>query len=194
MSKIIDIYSLKTLHDMLEKYTPEQRKKLILYLDLDLTIIMSNPANENEDILIEEDVTKELFKFLTEHEIYFTMITARFHDTICNARKRNLSEVHQNLTTTIFPVLEQLGLDIESYKNDDKFHPLKNEHGKTVGVIYKGIILGAKKGEIIKHYRKEFGLEKSHPITIFIDDHDTYLKNVEKHVEGAVILRRNIKE
>ena len=195
MNRVINVYSLKELHDLLEEYSDEDRKKLFVYFDIDETLVVPHPENEKKDILIEEEITKELFSYLQKHRIYFSLVTARFYDTVCNSRKRSLPEIEENIETSIFPILEQLGINIDAYKNPDlkdKTHLIKNHNGKCVGVLYKGIIFGDKKGEIIKHYRKEFGFDKSHPIAIFIDDYEPYLKNVVRHVPEAIVLRRHI--
>lgn len=195
MNKIKTIYSLKELHDLIEKH--EDKKRLMIFFDLDLTIIKGSDDDQEIDILIEPRVTKELFSYIKDNQIYFSFVTARFHDTVCNKKKRNLKEIEENLYATIFPVLEELGLDLNYYKRKElgeKFHIVKNDKGRTVGILYRGIFYGGRKGEIIKHYRKEFGLDKSHPHTIFIDDHETYLKSVGKHVPDCIILRREIKE
>ena len=65
MKNVQTIYSLKELHNLLEKHV--DLKKLILFLDLDLTLIL---ADENDrDILIEPAVTKEMFKFLHDNKV-----------------------------------------------------------------------------------------------------------------------------
>lgn len=194
MSKIKTIYSLKELHDLIEKH--EDKKRLMIFLDLDLTIIRGSDHNEEIDVLIEPEITKKLFSYIKHHQIYFSFVTARFHDTVCNKKKRNLKDIEENLYATIFPVLEELGLDLSYYKQkklENKFHLVENEKGRCVGILYRGIFYGSRKGEIIKHYRKEFGLDKSHPHAIFVDDHETYLKSVVKHVPDAIVLRREIK-
>lgn len=195
MRKVRTVYSLKELHKLLEQFDQNEKKNLFIYFDIDLTIVMPHPNNEDIDILIEEDVTKELFAYIMKHKIYFALITARFFDTVCNCKKRDLDEMENNVTTTIYPFLEKLGLDVSIYKDkelNNKIHLIKNENDKTVGAIYKGIIFGGKKGEIIKNYRKEFGFDKTHPLTVFIDDYEPYIRNVVKHVPDAIILRREI--
>lgn len=195
MTKIKTIYTLKELHDLLEKH--EDKNRLMIFLDLDLTIIRGSDDNEEIDVLIEPQVTKDLFSYIISNKIYFSFVTARFHDTVCNSKKRNLREIEENIYSTIFPVLEQLGLDLSHYKQkklEDRYHVVKNDKGRCVGILFRGIFFSSKKGDIIKHYRKEFGLDKSHPHTIFVDDHETYLKSVVKHVPDCVVLRREIKE
>ena len=195
MSKIENIYSLKELHDLLKSI--DDKSKINIVFDFDLTLVIEDSFNKNIDILIEPEETKDLFSYISKHNIFFFIVTARFYDTVCNKKKRNLQDIKQNIDTSIFPILEELGLDIAQYKEyyfDDKFHIVENDKGKCVGILYRGIFFGDKKGEIIKYYRKQFGFDKSHPITIFVDDHDPYLKNVERHNPEAIVLRRQISD
>ena len=194
MTKIRTIYSLKELHDLLEKH--DQKHNVMVWFDFDLTIVKPHDEDEDFDVLIETEVTKDLFSYLLEHNIYFTIVTARFYDIVCNAKKRDLKAIEDNITRYIFPILEEIGLDISLYKNknlDDQFHLIKSEKGRCVGLLYKGIIFGANKGQIIKNFRREFGFDKSRPTTIFIDDYDPYLNSVVRHVPDAIILKRLIK-
>ena len=187
------VYSLKELHDLLEKH--EEKHRLCVFIDLDLTIIKSHDENEEIDVLIEPEVTKELFNYMVNNNIYFAFITGRFYDTVCVAKKRNLREIEKNIFTSIFPILEELGLDISQYKDDslrDEIHIVRNDRKRCIGILYRGIFFTGNKGETIKQYKKSFNLNDSHPITIFIDDHDPYLRSVAKHVPDAVILKRNI--
>lgn len=190
MSKVQTIYSLKELHNLLEKH--DNKDQIVVFFDLDLCIVQPHPDDDAIDILIEPEVTKQLFDHIKENNIYFSFVTARFYDSVCNNKKRNLEDMNENVFGTLYPVFEQLGLDFEEFKEDDTFHHLKNHNGTTVGGIYRGIMFGHKKGEIIKHFKKQYGLDETHPITVFVDDYEPYIKNVRKHVPDAIILKREI--
>ena len=194
MSQIKTIYSLKELHDLLEKHP--NKDELFIAFDIDMTIVMEN--ENNEDILIEPEITKKLFKFLIDNNIYFTFVTARFYNYVCNDKKREkvVDEMKENIEM-LYPIFEELGMDLTEYKNGnlgEKVEILKDEKGNTQGIIYKGIVLSGKKGPAIKHYRRIFGIDKTHPYTIFIDDLDLYLNSVKKFVPNSLVLRREIDE
>ena len=186
------VYSLSELHDLVKNHhSPD---KLFIAIDLDLTIVESHPEDENLDVLIEPETTKKLFDYMDQNEIHYTFMTARFYDTVCNKKKRNLQEIEENLYTTIFPLLEDLGMDLSYFKQDSIKHDcylIKNDKNRTVGIVYRGIVFGNKKGEIIKHYTKDLGIHDTHHI-IFIDDYDEYIDNVRRHVPHATILKREI--
>jgi len=194
MSKIKSIYSLRELHDLVEKH-PE-KDKLFIAFDIDLTIVMGD--ENDKDILIEPEVTKKLFKFLIDNNIYFTFVTARFYDYVCNDKRRSkvIEEMKQNLEN-LYPIFEELGMDLTEYKNGNlgnELQVLKDEKGTTQAVVYRGIVLSGKKGPAIREYRKISGIEKSHPYTIFIDDIDQYLNSVKRYVPNSLVLRRKIDE
>ena len=131
---------------------------------------------------------------MMKHGINFAIVTARFYDTACN-KKRNLKDIKNNIDVSIFPILEELGIDVTAYKDkelDDQMHLVRDEKGKTVGLLYKGVIFSGIKGQAIKHYRRQFGWDKKHTTNIFIDDIDTYLNSVVKHVPEAIVLKRHI--
>ena len=192
MSQIRTVYSLKELHDYLKNHPLKHRH--LVCIDLDLTVVRPDFQNPEKDVLIEPEETKKLFDMFKAHGIFYTFVTARFYDTVCNAKKRKLSDIKENLFATIFPIFEELGIDISEFKNanDDEFYIIRNHNNRCVGIIYKGVIFGDKKGEIIKHYKKDFKLNENYPHTIFIDDHDGYIRNVAKHVPDALILKREI--
>ena len=193
MKNVQTIYSLKELHNLLEKHV--DLKKLILFLDLDLTLIQ---ADERDiDKIIEPSATKEMFKFLHDNKVWYQFITARFHDVICNQKKREacLDEIKENIEN-LYPLFEDMGIDCSSYKNNkcEEMEVIKNDKNRTIGVSYKGLLLSEKKGEMIKHFRLKYGLQNSHPHVIFVDDLPTYLRNVRKHVPHAICLKRCIPE
>lgn len=193
MSKIKSIYSLKELHDLLEKHVNLER--LILFLDLDLTVIQESTDGSGDDILIEPEVTKKLFDFLHKNNVWYTFVTARFHNVVTSEKKRKeyLEEMNENIEM-LYPIFEQIGIDCNYFKNNknEDLQVLKNDKNKTIGIIYKGILLGDKKGEIIKCFRNMHGLDKTHPHVIFVDDIDKYLRNVKKHVPSAFVYKRQI--
>lgn len=191
MNKIQNIYSLKEVHDLLE--TIEDKRKTMIWFDFDLSIVQPHEDNEEIDVLIEDKVTKDLFSYMMQNGINFAIVTARFYDIVCNNKKRDLKAIKHNIEKSIFPILKELGINVDAWTHkdlDDKFHLIKNEKGRTMGCLYKGIIFTSWKGQAIKHYRREFGLK--HTTNIFIDDLDLYLKTVIKHVPDAIVLRRHI--
>ena len=191
MKNVKTIYSLKELHDVLESHT--DLKRLILFLDLDLTLIRA--THDDKDELIEPEVTKKMFDFLHANNVWYLFLTARFHDILCVEKKRKeyLNQMKENIEN-LYPIFEQIGVDCSHFKNNKNEHleVIKNEKNKTIGIMYKGILLGDKKGEIIKHFRLKYGLDKTHPHTMFADDLDRYLKNVRKHVPNCFVFRRLI--
>tara|TARA_R110002153_G_scaffold271183_1_gene438265 strand:- start:168 stop:761 length:594 start_codon:yes stop_codon:yes gene_type:complete len=194
MNKIKSIYSLSELHDLIKKH--KHKSKILVCFDIDLTIVRED--ENDKDVLIEPEVTKELFNYLIENNIYFTFVTARFYDCVCNAKKRDLvkDDIKENLEA-LYPIFEDIGIDLTDYKNGkmgDELVLITDEKGRTQGIMYKGILLSGRKGPVIKHYRRIYGLEKSHPHTIFIDDVDIYLNSVKKYVPNSLVLRRKIDE
>ena len=188
------IYSLRELHKLLENH--HDKKRLMIFFDLDLTIIREKEGTDGLDELIEPEVTKKLFQYIMKHKIYFCFVTARFYNTVCNEKKRNLKEIEHNLYTTIFPVLEELGIDITPYKNKelaDKCHVIKNDRNVTIAALYRGVFFSNRKGEAIKFYRQEFSFDKTHTHTIFVDDHDPYLNSVIKNIPDCLVIKREIK-
>ena len=197
------IYSLKELHDLLETHPHQQ--ELILFLDLDLTLIQekcSLPKKDEdseceEDELIEPEVTRKLFDFLHKQNIWYTFVTARFHDHVL-VKKKKRDEILHEMTDNIeklYPIFEELGVDCSEYKsNVSDILVIKNDHKKPVGIMYKGLLLGDKKGELIKFFRKQYGIDKTHPHVIFLDDIDKYIKSVKRHVPDAIVLKREIKK
>ncbi len=192
MSKIRSIQSFRELHNLLENHT--NKNQVIVYFDIDLTLTYED-ENENE-LFIEPKATKELFDYILKNNILFSFITARFHDTACNARKRDLNAIKKDIDESIFPTLEFLGIDLTLHKSkelENKFLVVRNRSGKCVGLLYRGIFFSSKKGETIKYYQEEYGLDKTHPHVIFVDDLDQYLKSAIRHVPNVTVLRREFK-
>ena len=195
MKNVQTIYSLKELHNLLEKHV--DLKRLILFLDLDLTLIQEDEGDSCRDKLIEPQVTKDMFKFLHDNKVWYQFVTARFHDVICNQKKREayLDEIRQNIED-LYVVFEEMGIDCSQYKGNksEEMEIIKNERGRTVGMSYKGLLLSGKKGELIKHFRLKYGLHNSHPHVIFVDDLIPYLRGVRKHLPNSICLQRCIPE
>ncbi len=184
MKDIPAVYSLRELHDYLE--THPDKKEIIVFFDFDLTLI-----DDDKDTLLEPQVTKDLFKFLRDNQIDHCVVTARFYDTVCDDKTRELSSMDFNIKEYIHPILKQLGSDVSPYQHKDLknvVHKIRNDDGECVGVLYRGIFFGDKKGEIIKHYLKDAPFNKKHPI--FIDDYDPYLKNVRTHMPSVLTIKR----
>lgn len=185
MTEIAAVYSLKELHQYLENHP--NKKDVMVFFDFDLTLI-----DDDKDVLLEPQVTKDLFKFLRDNGIDHCVVTARFYDTVCSDKTRELPAMDFNIKHYIHPILEQLGLDVNPYKGKDLknvVHKIHNDKGECVGVLYRGIFFGDRKGEIIKHYLEEAPFKKSH--TIFIDDYDYYLDNVRTHMPSTLTIKRH---
>ena len=195
MKNVQTIYSLKELYNLLEKHV--DLKRLILFLDLDLTLIQADENNGDKDQLIEPQVTKDMFKFLHDNKVWYQFVTARFHDVICNQKKREacLDEIRQNIED-LYVLFEEMGIDCSSYKNNkcEEMEVLKSSSGRTIGAIFKGLLLGDRKGEVIKYFRLKYNLDKSHPHVIFVDDLPPYLKSVKRHLPFATVIQRCIPE
>ena len=190
MTQIKPIYSLTELYNMLLNH--KYPKKVLVVLDLDLTLIKEK--EDQTDELIEPEVSKKLFKHMRDNNIWFLFLTARFGTVVCNAKKRNLTEMTENIRETLFPVFRELGLDVSEFdKENDECIPIRSDAGRTVGVIYRGILFGANKGHIIKQFRKMTDADKTHPYTIFVDDIEEYLTGAIKHVPRITALQRFIK-
>ena len=184
MTNIPSISSLSELHEYVKKHP--KKDEIFIFFDFDMTLI-----NDMKDTLLEPQITKDLFKYLQDHGIYHAVVTARFYDTVCNKSKRNLQDMEENIFETIHPILEELGMDLNVYKGEDlkdTVMELFNDKRKCVGILYRGIFFGDKKGEIIKHFLKNSGVNKEH--IIFVDDYDPYLDNVRKHVPHCLSVKR----
>jgi hypothetical protein len=187
------IYSLRELHDLVENH--DEPHRMIIFFDIDLTIVKEK--DDYSDMLIEPEITKDLFAYLIDNRINFCFVTARFHDTVCDHKTRDLVEMKDNIEGSIFPILEELGIDLTPYRTpaaDKEVYYLENGKGEIVGVLYKGIFFGARKGEIIKHYRKEMGLDMTHPHTVLVDDLMENLEGAKQHVPNIILLKRDILE
>jgi hypothetical protein len=195
MKNVQTIYSLKELHKLLEKHV--DLKRLILFLDLDLTLIQEDEENPECDKIIEPQITRDMFKFLHDNKVWYQFVTARFHDVICNQKKREacLDEIRKNIED-LYVVFEDMGIDCSYFRHNkcEEMEVIKNDKGRTIGAIFKGILLSDKKGELIKHFRLKYGLHNSHPHVIFVDDLPTYLRGVKKHIPHSLCLQRCIAE
>lgn len=185
MSDIPTIYSLRELHDYLIEYP--HKRDIFIFFDFDLNLI-----DDEKDTLLEPEVTKELFQYLRDNKIYHCILTARFYETVCHKNHREPHAMDENIKYYIHPILEELGLDT-SYHSEDVHHndftEFFNEKGECVGVEYRGIFFGDKKGEIIKSYLKVAPFKRNH--IIFVDDYEPYLENVKTHMPSVLSIRRN---
>ena len=194
MSKIKSIYSLAELHDVIREHP--NKDKLSVFFDIDLCIVMED--ENGKDVLIEPEVTRNLFNYLIDNNIFFTFVTARFYDYVLNTKKREMvvDEIKENIEE-LYPIFEYLGIDLTDFKNGkigNELRLIKGEKGNVVGIMYRGCLLSGLKGPTIKHFKREFGIDKTHPYTIFVDDIDTYLNSVKRHVPNSLVLRRKIDE
>lgn len=190
MKKFETIYSLKAIHDLVKKYEEKGEKdKIIIFFDLDLTVI--HDKGDGVDVLIEPKISKELFSYLYNNNIWFSFVTARFHDAVCVKRKREkiMNEIDENLLK-IHKIFKELGLETDDFMNNNNTEVLY-ENGKCIGIIRKGIILSGKKGKALKSYMKMHNIENSRT-PIFVDDFDRYLKSVSKEIPNSLIFRRSV--
>lgn len=184
MLEIPTVHSLKELHDYLISHP--NKEDIFVFFDFDLTLI-----DDEKDVLLEPEVTKDLFRYLREAGIYHCIVTARFYNTVCDDDTRELECMDYNIKHYIHPILEQLGMEVHEYQTKDLdkvVHKIYNDDGECVGVMYRGIFFGDKKGEIIKHYLEQSPFNKSQ--AIFIDDYDPYLENVKSHMPSALVIKR----
>lgn len=100
-----------------------------------------------------------------------------------------------NIESTLFPIFREIGIDISIYDTpeaDRNVYYIENNKNEIVGVLYKGIFFGDRKGEIIKNYLNTMGLETLYPHVVLIDDLIENLENARKHVPNIILLKRDI--
>jgi hypothetical protein len=185
-SAIKDINSLQSIHDYI-KGRPD-KSKIYLFLDFDDCLV-----NPDTNRIIEPKVTKDLFKYLIDNEIYFAVITGRFWDTVCDDKKRNLVEMQHNIVTTMYPALLELGMDLGDCLTLEcmkKFNKIYNDKGECVGILYMGIFFTGQKGATIKSYIENYGLP--HSEILFVDDYEPYLKETTTSYPKVKAFRRNV--
>lgn len=184
---MLTINSLRDFLKIIQKY--ESPDRLMIFFDLDLTLIHEN--ENGDDVLMEREETQELFKYLHEKDIWYTFCTARYYDIILNNKKRKeyIDEISNNIEK-LYEIFEDLDIDCKEHKGSNSDEIVLKKNNKPVGVLYKGILLGDKKGPIIKQFREKYNLEADYPQVIFIDDFDKYLQSVTQHVPGCLIIKR----
>jgi len=189
MSDFPTIRSLSELHDYVESHP--KKRELFIFFDFDLTLI-----DDEKDVLLEPEVTKKLFKYLKQHNIGHVIVTARFYDTVCDDEVRNLEDMEENVFDYIHPILEEIGMDIKSYKSPElknEFMKVYNDEGECVGGLYRGIFFGDRKGEIISYFLKQYPQLQNYQ-TIFVDDYDPYLHHVKYHNPKTLVIRRDYQD
>lgn len=185
-SKIINIRSLNDILLYLQRLG--NTKNVCVWLDWDENIINSS-TNE----IIEPEVTRKLFDYMISNEIFFSIITGRFHDTVCNDNTRVLKDMEYNIVYTIFPVLKKLGVYADKFVTpESKKHIYKigTSRGKCVGVLYMGIIFSGNKGQTIKNYLRQTKIKSTH--NIFVDDYEPYLTEATKSFPEMTVFRRYV--
>ena len=99
---ITNINTLDTVLTYLK--AAENLADIIVFFDWDDTLV--NPDN---DLIIEPQVTRDLFDFMLEKRVYFCIITGRFYNTACDDNKRNINDMQHNIMTTMHPSMRLLG-------------------------------------------------------------------------------------
>ena len=185
-SAYLKIKNINTLDDVLSYLkTIENKDDVTVWLDWD-----DNIVNGDDNQLIEPDVAKELFSYMINNKIFFSIITGRFYNTVCDETKRNIFDIQHNITTTIFPVLNQLGINVNNYLTNrikQTIDKIYNYKGKCIGILYMGIFFSGNKGETINHYLRQAGISKN--IKIFVDDYEPYLIEVTSSVPDIIAFR-----
>ena len=188
-SSYFRIMDIDTLDDVLSYLKNVDKKdKISLWLDWDENII-----NSDNDTIIEPEVTKRLFNYLLENRIFFSIITGRFYDTVCDDKKRNIFDMQYNITTTMYPILKELGVNVARSSTEEHkrtIYKIYNEEGICVGILYMGIIFSHKKGETIKNYLRQTKFNLPHKI--FVDDYEPYLLEVTQSVPDIIAFRRHV--
>ncbi len=187
-----NMLKVNKIHDFLKIIKAyKEHHKLMIFFDLDSTLIWEDETGE--DVLIESDATKKLFKYLHDKDIWYTFCTARYYDVVLQEKKRkkHLGDIKENIEK-LYEIFTELGIDCSEYKNDRSEEIVLKRHNKPVGLLYKGVLLGDKKGPIIKQFREQYDLESTYPDVVFIDDVDEYLDSVTENVPGCLIVKREL--
>lgn len=164
--RVTNISSLATVLEYIKKV--DNPDDIIIFFDWDDTLV--NPDYDN---IIEPEITKELFNYMKDHKIFYSIITGRYHDTVCDEYKRNIFDMQKNIIQTIYPCLNKLGIDTTKYLSEvfkQHLDKIYDEKGKCIGILYMGIFFSGTKGAAIKNYLRQAGLKKKE--IIFIDDYE----------------------
>ena len=185
-SKIKDINTLATVLEYLKSI--KEKNKVSVWLDWDETIVNSSIHQP-----LEPQIIKEFFKYMMDHKIFFAIITGRFHDTACNENRRNIFNMRENIETTIFPILEELGVDVSPFltpQSIESLYKIFDESGICIGVMYMGILFSHIKGGAIRNFLRQTKLNL--PIKIFVDDFEPYLIESTASVPDLITFRRHL--
>lgn len=184
--KIRNITSLAHILTYLKSV--KDKKDIIVFFDWDDTLV-----NPDYDTIIEPEITKELFSYMLKHRIFWAIITARFYNTACDDKKRNIFDMQANIQQTMNPILRKLGADIDTYTTDkhkQTVYKVYSEQGECVGILYMGIFFSGRKGDTIKNYLRQTGTHKSK--VLFIDDYEPFLIETTTSMPNIEAFRRMV--
>lgn len=184
--KIRNITSLEHILSYLKEL--ENKNDVIIFFDWDDTIV-----SPDHNTILEPEITKELFSYMLQNKIFFSIITGRFYNTVCDDKKRDLSDIQINIQETIFPVLKQLNINTDVYLSDEHkkiVYKIYDEHKKCVGILYMGIFFSSRKGDTIKNYLRQTNIQKSK--ILFIDDYEPYLIETTTSLPSIEAFRRMV--
>lgn len=182
--RVTNISSLGSVLDYLKKL--KNLEDVVVFFDWDDTLV-----NPDYDSIIEPETTKELFDYMRNNKIFFSIITGRFHDSACDDYKRNIFVMQKNIIDTMYPSINKLGIDTSKYHTDQfkqNIHKITDEKGNCVGVLYMGIFFSGTKGAAIKHYLRQMGMNKRE--VVFVDDYEPYLYETTTALPYVTAFRR----
>ena len=180
------IININTLDDVLTYIKGiDKPNNVAVWLDWDENII-----NSDSNTVIEPQVTENLIKYMQDNDLFFSVITGRFWDTVCDDKLRSLEDMQYNIIYNMYPVMKQLGIDTEKFNNDYyKNNVYKIFDGtQCVGVLYMGILFTGQKGKSIKNFLRQTGINKN--INIFVDDYEPYLYETTTSFPSIIAFRR----
>lgn len=184
---ITDVSSLKQVLSYIKGV--KDKSKLMVFLDFDDTIY-----SPDYNRILEPRAAKELFKYMIDNDIFFSIITGRFQDTVCHDDMRDLSEMEDNVVYGIHPFLKSLGLNVKWCQTSEfrkNIYKIRDERGNMVGALYMGIYFSGNKGQTVKHYLRQFNVKDKH--VIFVDDYEPYLSEFTTSLPEAKAFRINVR-
>lgn len=185
----LEIRDISSLNDVLTYIkSAKNLKDLAVFFDWDDTLV-----NPDYDTIIEPNVTRELFGYMKRNNIFHCIITGRFCDYVCDDKKINLDDMKHNIVNTIYPSLNDLGVDTTEYLKPEytnTLYKIYNKYNIPVGVMYMGIIFTGKKGETMKNYFRQLGINKNH--VLFVDDYEPYLIETTSSFPTIKAFRRHV--
>lgn len=188
-SAYLNIKNISSLNYILNYLKSINNKNdVIVFFDWDDTLV--NPDN---DAIIEPEITKELFDYMTDNQIYWSIITGRFYNTVCDDNKRNIFDIQANIQQTMAPILRKLGVEIDIYMTNEhkqNVYKIYDNKGECVGILYMGIFFSGRKGDTIKNYLRQRGIKKSE--ILFIDDYEPYLVETTTSLPTVTAFRRKV--